>query len=286
MARVLVALDLRGNRYAPSAQRSRELCAALTEAFEPSGQALTMIELHGDDPRSDLCRALEQSVFDDAFGAIVPHTPDMMAAEYGPYEDRSRFLTAVESSTMSIVGTLRIIEGYPNKTTTDLVASRVTDTAALGARYHFDDGCTWDIGSVAVDKSFRRTLRTSPVSVPLYRALYVSALREGITDWTSVIDVDVLAFYKRLGIPFERLMELDDVNYLGSQATACYLDVGNIQTSMSAAAELAPRHRRATIEAILHGSVSIPEIRSRPQVESHPPKSATSREIRREPRRA
>ena len=245
-----------------------------------------MIELRGDDPRSDLCRALEQSVFDDAFGATVPHTPDMMVAEYGPYESRSRFFAAAESSTMSIVGTMRIIEGYPNKTTRDLVARRVTDTDTLEATYHFDDGLTWDIGSVVVDKSFRRSLRTNPVSVPLYRALYVSALRDGITNWTSVIDLNVLSLFRRLGIPFERLMELDDINYLGSLATPCYLDVENIQASMNAVAELAPRHRRATIEALLHGSTSTPEIRQRPQVESHPPESATSREIQREKRRA
>ena len=281
-----MTLDLRGNRYALSAERRSDLRAALADAFEPSGQSLTMIELRGDDPRSDLCRALEQSVFDDAFGAIVPHTPDLMAAEYGPYESRSRFFTAVESSTMSMVGTMRIVEGYPNKTTRDLVARRVTDTDALDATYHFDHELTWDIGSVVVDKSFRRSLRTNPVAVPLYRALYVSALRDGITDWTSVIDVNVLSLYRRLGIPFERLMELDDVNYLGSVATACYLDVGNIEASMNATAELAPRHRRATIDALLHGSTSTPEIRLRPQVESHPPESATSREIRRDQRRA
>ena len=281
-----MTLDLRRNRYAPSAERSRDLKAELTDAFEPSGQTLTIVELHGDDPRSDLCRALEQTVFDETFGAIVPHTPAMMAAEYGPYESRSRFLTAVEWSTMTIVGTLRIIEGYPNKTTTDLVASRMTDSEALNTTYHFDDARTWDIGSVVVDKSFRRTLRTNPVSIPLYRSLYVSALRDGITDGTSVIDVDLLSSYTRLGLPFERLIDLEDVDYLGSQATPCYLDVGSIQASMSAAAELAPRHRRATIETMLHGSTSKPEIRLRPQVESRPPETATSRGIQLAARRS
>ncbi len=276
-----MTLDLRGDRYAPSAERSRDLKEALADAFEPSGQMLTLIELHGDDPRSDLCRALERSVFHEAFGAIVPHTPDMMVAEYGPYESRSRFLTAVEWSTMSIVGTLRIIEGYPNKTTTDLVASGMTDNDALDTTYQFDDALTWDIGSVAVDKSFRRTLRMNPVSIPLYRALYVSALRDGITNWTSVIDVDVLSFYRRLGIPFERLMELEDVSYLGSEATACYLDMGNMEASMNAVAEQASRHRRATIEGLLYGSGSTPEIRLRPQVESHPPETATNSGISR-----
>jgi N-acyl-L-homoserine lactone synthetase len=253
-------IDLRGNRYSFSASRAAELRRGLANLVHNDRHELTLVEIAGSDPLSDLCRALEQTVFDDTFGAIVPHTPDTMAAEYGPYEDCSRFFAAINNSNLSIAGSLRVIEGYPTKTTTDLIAARLTTDQSLNHRYRFDPTTTWDIGSVTVDKSYRRSLRKNPVSIPLYRALYVAALREGITDGTSVIDIDVLSYYRRLGIPFERLDDLRDVEYLGSKSTACYLEVARIAESMRLAAEDSSRQVKRTINAILHGSASTPEM--------------------------
>ena len=53
----------------------------------------------------DAAREVEAQVLLHAFG----NTPDVMEQEYGPYSDRSRFVTVIDDATGSALGAARLI---------------------------------------------------------------------------------------------------------------------------------------------------------------------------------
>lgn len=217
------------------------------------------MQVDGSEECSDLLRALEQQTFHAAFGDRVPHTPEFMLHEYGPYDENSTFFGAIDSTSGQVLGALRIISQAPGKTLEDLSTAGVINLREIDQEYQFSESKFWDIGSVAVTTTLRGTIQGQRISTLLYHALYSAAVEQHVVQWTSVIDSQVLQRYLRLGIPFERLGGLEDLDYLGSAATACHLWVQDIRPSMEAAGSKQQGRLRQTINTILNGCTESPK---------------------------
>lgn len=158
----------------------------------------------GDPDMQDVARTIERTVFETSFD----NGDEEMARIYGPYEAASKFFLSVDRIERRPVGALRVIENSPaGLMTLNTLPEGVTDmdTNQLLAFHDIAslDDC-WDVGTVAVLPEHRR--QGQGISVQLYRAMYVAAMKEGKSHLLSIIDkhpYETMRGY--LGIPFEPL---------------------------------------------------------------------------------
>lgn len=214
-------------RYDLSEDEVQQLTEQLINDKKPNSDArIICYSLDKADPFANIARTIEREIFEQYFG----NDADKMKEEYGPYESQSRFFLSVDTETKQPAGVLRVIENGPSglKTLVDLEAMAELDDPTLPSisqteikQYHqiesFDD--CWDVGTVAVRKPYR-TGNDISTSVQLYRALYVSAMENGIDHFVSIIDsrpLEKMVGY--LGIPFVPMIGSQPFSYLGSESS-------------------------------------------------------------------
>ncbi len=140
----------------------------------------------------DAAREVEAQVFLQAFG----NTPEVMQQEYGPYDDRSRFVTVIDDSTGRAVGTARII--LP-----DATGEVKTLTDVAGAPWHLAgrDGLraaglagspVWDSATLAVDPRHRRNAAGAEVTLALVHGLWRHTRLSDIRGAVTILDDHVL----------------------------------------------------------------------------------------------
>lgn len=227
------------NPYAMSPERRSELTRQLLIEHPPEGdEPVVCYRFTGEAPEADIARSIEREVFEKAFD----NDASLMQAEYSPYESNSEFFLAVDREREMAVGTLRIMENGKNsvedfKTITDLPSE---DRARVPETYGIDDFSElWDIGTVAVVEEYRK--QAGPVSGLLYYAMYTTAMNRGVKHFVSVIYQPVYEKMRKfLGIPFEPLLDMPPVEYLGARSQFVY---GQAETFM----ESVKRKRRKYI---------------------------------------
>jgi len=173
--------------------------------------------LEGTDPFSDIGRGVEREVFEEAF----ENDAVKMLEEYSPYEAQSLFFVSIDTKQEVPSGVLRIIKDGDAglKTTHDLEEKIDLSEETVKDYHHLNDlRDTWDIGTVAVPPEYRTG--EGAVSVQLYRAMYVSALENGINHFISIVDEKPLGkLTGYLGIPFTPLAGTEPFSYLGSDTS-------------------------------------------------------------------
>lgn len=199
-----------------------------------SGEPSAKIECYAvsDDDMANVARTVERTVFEHSFG----NDASQMEEIYGDYEAASTFFLSVDTEQQRPVGALRAISNSPaGLMTFNTLPGEATQLTSDQISQHYDMGLhdtTWDIGTVAVLPEYRRDGKG--VSVQLYRAMYLSALREGIEHLTSIIDERPLeTMTKYLGIPFEQMVGTQPFSYEGSaQSVAVHGYVPDFYTKM------------------------------------------------------
>jgi hypothetical protein len=156
---------------------------------------------------SNLGRFVESSVFLDAFG----NTPEIMAQEYGPYENASEFLVVMDHDTEMPVGVLRTIKDSDaglkslndlKDTPLQLDAGKVCEELKI-----VPDRCI-DVGTLAIQPEFRARVGNILPSLLLYRSLYVRYLNNPDYDHVvTIIDKDAEKNLNRLSFPFKPIDE-------------------------------------------------------------------------------
>lgn len=228
-------------RYELADVELSSLTAQLLAEREPhTDQAVVCYRVENDSKYANVARTIERQVFEVYFG----NTADDMMEEYGPYEEQSVFFLSVDKDKRNPVGVLRAIRNGSAglKSLNDLEAFTGGDDRGALPRITIDgvqqfhnidslDKC-WDVGTVAVTKPYRSDTLTS---VQLYRALYVSALDNGVDYFVSIIDkkpYEKMTHY--LGIPFVPLVGSEQFPYLGSSASqAVYGEVPEFYRKMN-----------------------------------------------------
>jgi hypothetical protein len=181
----------------------------------PEKYRFVTLEIDGDDRSANIGRFIERTVFEESF----ENDADEMEKEYGPYEDASKFFVSFDRSTQMPTGALRVIKHSQNgfKTFNDIQSEPffVDEESAIHRHSIKDVSKIWDIGTVAVLPEYRKA--EGPVSVQLYRAMYLSALHNNIEHFVSVIDdIPLKKLTGYLGIPFIPLADSEPGMYLGS----------------------------------------------------------------------
>lgn len=184
----------------------------------PDGSRFATIEVEPGSKFANIGRYIESRVFMQTFG----NTPETLQESYAPYEDSSRFFLSVDVESANPTGVLRVIANSPAglMTINDVEDQPFGISREAIAKVHgvTDFDKTWDVGTVAVLPEYRRG--QGPVSIQLFRAMYLSAVNHSVEHLVSMID-DKL--YKKLhgalGIPFKPLAGAKPGPYMDSEKT-------------------------------------------------------------------
>ncbi|MGY1618376.1 hypothetical protein ACI797_16675 [Geodermatophilus sp. SYSU D00691] len=190
----------------------------------------------------EAARTVEASVFLGAFG----NTPDVMAEEYGPYEERSRFLVVLDEVSGRALGAVRLI-------VPDAAGELKSLTDAAGAPWHVSAEETlrtagfaaqevWDVATLAVDPDARAAARIE-TTFALCHALYRYTRANGVEGLVTILDDKVLRVLRTIGLPWAPMAGATSQFYLGSPAsTPCVVGVEECARGVRATRpDLAPR---------------------------------------------
>lgn len=176
------------------------------------GRFVTLV-VGPDAPLADVGRALERRIFQDAFG----NDAATMAAEYGPYEDRSLFFVVIDRRRGVPAGVGRVIsdDGPRVKTIEDAPAHIGRTVPEIMARHGMTGGTVLDFATVAVLEEYRGRASLA-VSSLLYRAFIRIGERAGAAHAVAMLDRRAYRNIRLLGVPVETLAGSDAFAYLGS----------------------------------------------------------------------
>ncbi|MGD0743072.1 MAG: hypothetical protein ABSA31_07300 [Acidimicrobiales bacterium] len=171
-----------------------------------------------DDPAAELGRHVERAVFLEAFG----NTPELLAAEYGPYEASSMFFTILDHRRLRPAGVIRMIvptaDGPGLKSLNDLApvwhepAESILSRSGIG----LSPDRTWDIATLAIDAEYRSAAATGLVALGLYQSIVRTGEALGVEWMVAILDRAVFRMSKaRFHQPFFALAE--GRAYLGSR---------------------------------------------------------------------
>ncbi|WP_250031016.1 hypothetical protein [Paractinoplanes maris] len=165
-------------------------------------------------PLADVARTVECAVFDEAFG----NTPEVMAAEYGPYEARSLFHLVIDRRTARPAGAGRVITGPADqlKTVVDAPAHIGRTTDEILDAHGLRGETVWDNATVAVLPAYRGALTVSSL---LYRTFAVACLRAGVDHVVTLLDARADRNMNLIGVRQEPLAGSAPFPYLGSADT-------------------------------------------------------------------
>jgi len=180
---------------------------------DPIGQFVSVVA-GPEHPLAAVARAVERQIFEEAFG----NDADTMAAEYGPYENRSLFFVVLDRRRGMPAGAGRIIEGHGAevKTIHDAPAYIGVDTEAILAAHGMAGRKIWDYATIAVLPQYRGGRSSLTVSSLLYRTFLVTGKRAGVEHAVMMLDRGAYRNLQLLGVPFEPLAGSQPFEYLGS----------------------------------------------------------------------
>lgn len=169
------------------------------------------------EPSADIATDLERRVFLEAFG----NTPELLEAEYRPYEHTSFFVCVIDHRRQTAAAMMRIIvprHGRQLKTIHDLDpawGSAETVLARAGLLGVFEAERCWDIATLAVAPEYRTAAALGMMHVGLYQVIGRLGQRFGVQWLIAIFDYPVFRLMRlQLGPVFRALGEPKP--YLGS----------------------------------------------------------------------
>lgn len=197
--------------YDLPADEIRRLSASALAAGSAPGRFVSIV-VGPDDALADVGRTVERQVFETTFG----NDAAVMAAEYGPYEDRSRFFVVLDRRLGMPAGVVRVIEDDDSqvKTIIDAPAHIGVPVDEIRA-FHGLTGRVWDFATVAVLPEYRGGSSLA-VSSLLYRTFLLAGKRAGVRHVVAMLDRVAWRNIRLLGVPVAQLAGSGPFAYLGS----------------------------------------------------------------------
>lgn len=239
----------RAVRYDLSGAEIDQLLSPHLHRHNRSAGRFVVFVIGAQDPLTDVARTVERTIFEESFG----NDAALMAAEYGPYENDSRFLLVADRRRGVPAGSARIIEGTgPGTKTLDDAPGLIGRTSEQIATAHALNGeKLWDYATVAVLRGYRGRRSALAVSSLLYRAVLLQGQREGVQHLTAMLDRGIYRNMKLIGTPFVALAGSGPFAYLGSaENRAVYADFPAIAPAISEQAERLARLARPGLSDI------------------------------------
>ncbi|MCF6745180.1 hypothetical protein E9529_13030 [Blastococcus sp. KM273128] len=180
----------------------------------------------------EAARQVEADVFLQAFG----NTPELLAQEYGPFEERSRFVTVIDDESGVALGTARLIThgASPVKTVLDIAGApwHLPVAESLGA-VDLEPATVWDVASLAVDPRYRAGAAGAEVSVALCHGIWRYARNCGVPGMVTILDDRVHRLVRAMGLPWHAMAGATSQPYLGSPAsTPCVFVVATAEAEV------------------------------------------------------
>ena len=194
-----------------------------------------LYSFRADEPGAELARQVEGQVFLEVFG----NTPELLAAEYGPYEARSVFLCVFDHQRRVPAGVMRLILPSPAglKTFNDIAAGwhRPVDQLLTANRLDLPARQVWDIATLAVTPEYRGAATNGLISTALYQGVIQLALARGVRWVLAILDLVVLDLIQTTtGQPFSRFAGLEPMRYLDSPSSLpVYCDLHDYGSRLS-----------------------------------------------------
>jgi len=211
MSAAMVALGQEGLRELGS--------RVVAEAGQPS-EPFGVYVFAADAPESELARHVEREVFYEYFN----NTPELLEAEYGPYEGSTVFVCALDHRRGLPAGAIRLVlpspVGLKSLGDVEPVWGHRIDDVLERTKLRLDADNAWDIATLAVDSEYRGRATDGLVSLGLYQGVAQLALRCDVKWVVTILDLVVLNLLQGvMADPFERFAGLEPLPYLDSPAS-------------------------------------------------------------------
>lgn len=198
----------------------RELGGRVFSAAGQPAQPFGLYVFSAEAPESELARHVERTVFDEFFG----NSPELLAAEYGPYEAATFFLCVLDHRRRLPAGMMRLVLPSPAglKSLADLesIWRERLDDVLTRTSLALEPDRVWDIATLAVDPDYRGKATDGLVSLALYQAVVQAALRRNVRLFVTILDLVVLDLLQRTTCePFSRFAGVEPLRYLDSPAS-------------------------------------------------------------------
>ena len=199
---------------------AQQLADDVIAAHERGHTGFGVYVLESHEPGAELARSVEREVFLEFFG----NTPELLAEEYGPYEQSSVFICVIDHVQRQPAGVMRVILPSPRgfKSLHDVESRWGCSIDDLMGRsgIELDRAALWDVATLAVRADYRGEASGGLVSLALFQALAMLAPRRGIRWAIAILDVIVLDLIQTEFVrPFTLLDGLAPQRYLDSPSS-------------------------------------------------------------------
>jgi len=206
----------------------RELGGRVVAAAGRPSEPFGVYAFAADAPESELARHVERDVFYEFFN----NTPELLDAEYGPYEASTLFVCALDHRRRLPAGAIRLVlpspAGLKSLGDVEPVWGQRIDDLLVRTSLRLDADRAWDVATLAVDSEYRGRATDGLVSLGLYQGVAQLALRCHVSWVVTILDLVVLNLLQRaMADPFQRFAGLEPMPYLDSPASLpvyCDLD--------------------------------------------------------------
>ena len=206
----------------------RELGGRVVAAAGRPSEPFGVYAFAADAPESELARHVERDVFYEFFN----NTPELLDAEYGPYEASTLFVCALDHRRRLPAGAIRLVlpspAGLKSLGDVEPVWGQRIDDVLVRTSLRLDADRAWDVATLAVDSEYRGRATDGLVSLGLYQGVAQLALRCHVSWVVTILDLVVLNLLQRaMADPFQRFAGLEPMPYLDSPASLpvyCDLD--------------------------------------------------------------
>ena len=198
----------------------RELGGRVVAAAGEPSQPFGVYVFAADAPESELARHVEREVFYEYFN----NTPELLEAEYGPYEGSTLFVCALDHRRGLPAGAIRLVlpspAGLKSLGDVEPVWGHRIDDVLERTNLRLEADSALDIATLAVDSEYRGRASDGLVSLGLYQGVAQLALRCHVKWVVTILDLVVLNLLQgAMADPFERFAGLEPLPYLDSPAS-------------------------------------------------------------------
>ena len=206
----------------------RNLGGRIVAAAGQPSQPFGVYAFAAGEPESELARHVEREVFYEYFR----NTPELLAAEYGPYEDATLFLCVLDHRRRLPAGVIRLVlpsrAGLKSLDDVEAVWGHRLDDVLDRTGMSTGPDRVWDVATLAVDAEYRGRATDGLVSLALYQAVAQLAVRCDVRWVVTILDLVVLnLIQKATSHAFESFSGVTPLRYLDSPASLpvyCDLD--------------------------------------------------------------
>ena len=227
--------------YSSDAGEIAILVDALLEQRPPEQAArLTCHTVAGDSPLSALGRVTEARQL-----GTIGYTPDLVAAEYAPYEDASTFVVVVDVASRSVTCAIRLLSGH-SQTYDDLLDLGRPEAASELARLTADGEVGLDVATSGLDPTVHGTVLGLQSLALAFRCVVTHGVSHGISGFSALSTVASLRTVRSLGVPVH-LLDVTPIPFVATEFLPWWTSFADVEDATQRRAQALLSHHSAVV---------------------------------------